>query len=82
MIAHTGEIDRMHRIPGIPVHACAPKEWRGTQAFTGDFELDASIARCANADVPARLRMYADSGQTAYRAKTGYSGYHGYSGDD
>ena len=72
----------MDKIPGIPVHACAPKAWRATPAFTGSFELDATIARCANPDLPARLRMYSDSGQAAYGPKTGYSGYHGYSGDD
>lgn len=71
----------MDKIPGIPVHEYCPKDWRKTPVFTGSFELDATIARCANADMPNRLKMYADSGNQAYGPRTGYNGYKNYGGD-
>ena len=61
-------------------HECAPREWRGVPDMTGNYELDAMLARATNADLPARLRLYMES-EVAYGARTGYDGYHNYGGD-
>lgn len=63
-------------------HQCCPQEWRRTPDLTGSYELDAVIHKNPNRDIPARLRMYLDQSDTLYGPRTGYSGYHGYSGDD
>lgn len=64
-------------------HRCCPKEFRGVEDISGSFELDAMIERqrSRNKDIPLRLQMYAER-ENVYGAKTGYDGYHGYSGDD
>jgi hypothetical protein len=64
------------------MHSVAPAEWRHTPDLTGSHELDAVIARNPNKDMSRRLDMYLDQADNAYGPKTGYSGYHGYSGDD
>ena len=61
-------------------HECAPAEWRNTPDMTGSYELDATIARTKNVDLPARLRLYMEN-EVAYGARTGYDGYHNYGGD-
>lgn len=66
---------------GSPHHECAPAEWRRTPDITGSYELDAVIHANTNKDLPSRMAMYLEK-STAYGAKTGYDGYHGYSGDD
>ena len=65
-----------------PCHECAPKDWRNTPMVSGCYELDGMIARNKNKDVPDRLKMFADQSQNLYGPRTGYDGYHGYSGDD
>ena len=72
----------MRNRKGHPHHQVAPAEWRRTPDLTGSYELDAVIARNSNKNLPARLDMYLDKGDNIYGPKTGYSGYHGYSGDD
>jgi hypothetical protein len=59
-------------------HQVCPKEWKEVPVITGDFEMDAVIANSHNADVPARLKLYA---QGNYGQVTAYGGYHNYSGD-
>lgn len=71
----------MRRLKGVSCHQCAPKEWRHTPDLTGSYELDAVIARNPNKDMANRLEFYCEK-PTAYGPKTGYDGYHGYSGDD
>lgn len=63
-------------------HEVAPSEFRGTEHKTGDYEFDASIARCKNTDMPKRLKMYLLTDETGYGPRTGYQGYSGYSGDE
>ena len=65
---------------GHLAHECAPKEWRNTPDMTGSHELDASIKRSRNKDVPERLRVFLEN-EVAYGALTGYDGYHNYGGD-
>lgn len=67
---------------GIPKHHYAPKEWRSVPNLTGSHELDGAIQKNPNKDMKHRLDFYLDREQNAYGPKTGYSGYHGYSGDD
>lgn len=62
-------------------HQCAPRGWRGLPNLTGDYDLDATIAHRNNKDLPHRLALYTRRAKT-YGVKTGYSGYHGYGGDD
>lgn len=51
--------------------------------LTGDYDLDATIAHRHNKDLPHRLGLYTKGKkQNAYGPRTGYTGYHGYSGDD
>jgi hypothetical protein len=75
---------QMHRLHGQGEnHACAPKAWRDVANLTGDYDLDATIAHRSNPALPDRLSLYVKhSNATSYGARTGYSGYHGYSGDD
>lgn len=70
-------------IDGAPhgCHECAPRDWRNIPAVTGSYELDASIARSRNGDLPVRMSLYCPS-DTIYGARTGYDGYRGYHGDD
>jgi D-alanyl-D-alanine carboxypeptidase len=67
---------------GIGCHDCAPKAWRHTPKVSGDYDLDETIHHRNNSDLPHRLNLYVKRSQNAYGAKTGYDGYHGYSGDD
>jgi hypothetical protein len=62
-------------------HECCPKEFKSVPNITGHHELDAVIHKNGNKDIPARMRFYLEN-EEAYGPKTGYSGYHGYSGDD
>jgi hypothetical protein len=68
--------------PSFPAHnhECCPKEWRATPDMSGSYELDASILRSKNKDVPARLKLFLEN-ESAYGPRTGYDGYHNYSGD-
>ena len=68
--------------PAHPCHTCAPKLYRHTPQITGSYELDAGIARNGNKNLPARVAMFVEPNDNIYGSKTGYSGYHGYSGDD
>lgn len=70
----------MRNPKGTPCHECCPQEWRNTPDITGSFELDAVIRRNPNKDMAARLELYCEK-PTAYGPRTGYDGYHGYSGD-
>lgn len=72
----------MRKPRGVPQHQMCPREFKSVPDLTGSFELDQVIQRNSNADVPKRLDFYLDRGNNAYGPKTGYSGYHGYSGDD
>ena len=72
---------KSHGSGGI-CHDCAPQEFRQTPNITGSFELDAVIAANKNKDIPSRLSFYVDRSQNLYGPRTGYDGYHGYSGDD
>jgi hypothetical protein len=67
---------------GFPKHQYCPSEWRNVADLTGSYELDGTIQRNPNKDMPHRLEFYLDRQVNAYGPKTGYSGYHGYSGDD
>jgi hypothetical protein len=71
----------MKHLKGHACHECAPKDWRQTPDLTGSHELDAAIARTKNKDVPDRLKMFMEN-EVAYGARTGYDGYHNYSGDN
>lgn len=62
-------------------HTVCPQEWRETEIVTGDYDFDASLARSSNAEMKKRLSLYTLS-DNAYGIRTGYNGYHGYSGDD
>lgn len=61
----------------------APKEWQQTPELTGDHILDESIRRIPHADTQIRkdLLDYVTPDE-AYGPITGYSGYHGYRGDN
>lgn len=61
-------------------HQCAPKDWRSTRNISGSYELDASIERSHNRDVPDRLAMFIEN-DSAYGPITAYGGYHNYTGD-
>lgn len=63
-------------------HQCAPRGWRHVPDLTGDYDLDATIAHRNNKDLPHRLANYTKKKVNAYGPRTGYNGYHGYSGDD
>ena len=71
----------MHKLAHNGTHdADAPKGWRDVPNLCGDYDLDATILHRSNSDLPARLNLYLK--RNAYGYKTGYGGYHGYSGDD
>lgn len=72
----------MKNLKTVPLHQACPAEWRRTPDLTGSFELDAVIHHNPNKDIPARLAFYLDRSDLAYGPLTGYSGYHGYSGDN
>lgn len=72
----------MRRPSNCQNHRCCPQEWRNVPDLTGSYELDAVIHKNSNRDIPARLEMYLDRSDPLYGPRTGYSGYHGYSGDD
>lgn len=67
---------------GHKMHRCCPDEFKRTSDVTGSFELDAVIQKNPNRDMKARLDMFLDDEDNAYGPITGYSGYHGYSGDN
>jgi hypothetical protein len=67
---------------GHKCHECAPQEWRRTPDITGSYELDAVIHKNGNKDLPHRLAYFCESTTNNYGPRTGYNGYHGYSGDD
>ena len=62
------------------LHKCCPKDFRGTHDITGHHELDAVIERNTNNCIPARLELYVET-EATYGPRTGYDGYHNYSGD-
>jgi hypothetical protein len=68
-------------IQHLPCHECAPKEWRHTHNITGNHEMDASIEHSKNGDMRQKLSDFV-SYDEAYGPITGYSGYHGYRGDN
>ena len=72
----------MHRLAHSGCHDCAPKDWHSVPVVSGDYDLDATILHRSNKDLPDRLEMYVKQRVNAYGARTGYNGYHGYSGDD
>jgi hypothetical protein len=73
----------MQKLQGqAETHDCAPKDWRDVPNLTGDYDLDATIEHRDNPSLPSRLEMYVKRGHNSYGARTGYNGYHGYSGDD
>ena len=75
--------NEMHRLGHAGCHDCAPKGWHDVPVLTNDYDLDATILHRGNKDLPARLNLYVKhKGMNAYGPKTGYNGYHGYSGDD
>ena len=61
-------------------HDCSPKAWHDVANVTGDYDLDATIQHRSNSDMPHRLNLYTK--RNSYGHKSGYSGYHNYSGDD
>lgn len=63
-------------------HLCAPKPWKDVPNVTGDYDLDATILRRHNTDLPHRLALYTKTGGQTSGPLTGYNGYHGYSGDN
>jgi hypothetical protein len=71
---------QMHNLRHNGNHACAPKEWRGVPNTTGDYDLDGTIMRRPNKDLPQRLDQYLTNGNS-YGPLTGYRGYHNYGKD-
>lgn len=63
-------------------HQCAPREWRNTPNLTGDYDLDATILHRRNKDLGHRLELYIRKSGKTYGIKSGYSGSHGYHGDE
>ena len=63
-------------------HECCPKDWRKVPMLTGDYDFDATVEHRNNGDMPHRMSLYLKSPKGSYGPKTGYNGYHGYSGDD
>jgi hypothetical protein len=75
------EMQRLHGQGEL--HECAPKDWRDVPNLVGDYDLDATIMHRDNPALPARLSLYVKNTKaTSYGPRTGYNGYHGYSGDD
>ena len=70
----------MEQARGQTHSTCAPGPWRDVPNVTGDYDLDATIAHRANADLPHRLTLYTKTGP-GYGPLTGYSAYHNYHGD-
>jgi hypothetical protein len=70
----------MARLAHGQTHGCAPKPWRDVPNVTGDYDLDATILRRHNTDLPHRLDLYTKTGP-GYGPLTGYSAYHNYHGD-
>ena len=62
----------------------APPMWRQTHRITGDYDFDASIEHCHNADMAAKLAGHISGSvwRNAYAPRTMYSGYSGLTGDD
>lgn len=73
----------MHRLAHNGCHdSDAPKAWHSVPNLTGDYDMDATILHRNNKDMPKRLELYLKKPKGSYGPKTGYNGYHGYSGDD
>ena len=74
----------MLRAQGTGVcHECSPAGWRDIPVVSGSYDLDATLMHRSNPALPDRVGLYVKSGRgAAYEPRTGYSGYHGYSGDD
>lgn len=72
----------MHKIGHKGTHQCAPREWRNTPNLTGDYDLDATILHRRNKDLGHRLELYIRKSGKNYGIKSGYSGSHGYHGDE
>lgn len=64
------------------MHFCSPSEYKQTPNVTGDYDMDESIHRCTNTDLPNKIKLYTLTDETGYGPRTGYQGYSGYSGDD
>ena len=63
-------------------HQCAPKDWRNVPVLTGDYDLDATVLHRNNKDLVNRMSLYVRKSGKTYGMKTGYSGTHGYHGDE
>ena len=68
----------MRKPKGHRNHECCPADWRKTSDLSGNFQFDASIARCKNKDMQLRLDNFLEN--EAYGGQTAYNGYHGYTG--
>lgn len=71
----------MRRPRGIADHKIAPSNRRHTPHLSGDYDVDAAIAGCANRSVPDKLALYLDT-SVSYRPVTAYNGYAHTHGDD
>ena len=71
--------NEMHKLGHNGCHTCAPRGWNDVPNVTGDYDLDATILHRHNKDLPNRLKMYTKT--RSYGIRTGYNGYHNYSGD-
>lgn len=70
----------MRQPKGVQCHGeCAATDRRSIPNITGDQDMDRSIMKCKDKDVPDRLKLYVGGG---YGPRTGYNGYQGYHGDD
>lgn len=74
----------MHRMCHSGCHINGPKAWHDVPVVTGDYDMDATILHRTNKNLPHRLNLYVmrKGSGAGYGPRTGYNGYHGYSGDD
>jgi hypothetical protein len=63
-------------------HECCPSEWRQFEDVSGDYDLDANIAKNTNKDMHIRVHMQMMGNQESYMPRAAYNGYSGYHGDD
>lgn len=68
----------MRRPKNCELHRCAPKDWRHVPNLSGDYDMDKSIMRSNNKNLPDRLKLY----RVTSGPVTNYHGYDNYSGDD
>lgn len=73
---------QMHSLRHSGNHAACPKEWRGVPNVTGDYDVDGTIMRRSNKDLPARLNQHLTNSGDAYGQLSAYNGYSGYHGDN